>query len=149
MGDLYTGPINQAVEDIKNDEQIQTALKTDIISSAFVIAYDAGPGNQPKSQEELEDDKFFKKNRHEDNFRMPVIVIEKNGKYQDFYYNSSDGIWKLLSENYDHMTFQDWWDEEEVAMPRAKVPNFLFATEAVGSSKIFEGSEFEQIEIDY
>lgn len=91
----------------------------------------------------------FKKNWHEDNFRMPVIVIEKNGKYQDFYYNPSDGVWKLLSENYEHMTFQDWWDEEQVAMPRAKVPNFLFATESVGSGKIFEGSEFEQIEINY
>lgn len=47
--------------------------------------------------------------------RMKVIVVEKNGYYQDFYYN---GGWKMLSE-YGYQ--QNSWEDEEIGVPTPDV----------------------------
>lgn len=48
--------------------------------------------------------------------RMQVIVVEKNGYYQDFYYN---GGWKMLTE---YGGQQCSWEEEEIGVP---TPDFI------------------------
>lgn len=50
--------IEDAINNLKNDEHIATAIKANIINCAFVIAYDAGPGNSPSSKEEMTDNQF-------------------------------------------------------------------------------------------
>lgn len=86
----------------------------------------------------------FKKKEHEDNFREDVIICEKDGKYQDFYYNQSDGVFKMLSEpgdpNDDNtMTFREWWLEEEVIPYPGKctVPLGLKHCYAAGPENVF------------
>ena len=79
---------------------------------------------------------IWKRNKG-DNWRMPVIVVENNGKLQDFYYNDSDMMWKLLSEKDARMS--TWWREEGLSMP------FYFPEEFKGKktveNKIFKGIE--------
>lgn len=86
----------------------------------------------------------FKKKEGEDNFREDVIICEKNGEYQDFYYNQSDEVFKALSEqgnseDDDTMTFREWWLEEEIISYPGKctVPLGLRNRYAAGSEKIF------------
>ena len=69
----------------------------------------------------------FKENK----FRMPVVVVKVGNKYQDFYYNDSEQVWKMLSEPEDY-TIQSWWNEEELATPAVKVPSFLKGKKAAG-----------------
>lgn len=76
----------------------------------------------------------FKRNE-KDNWRMPVIVVEKNGDYQDFYYNEDEGVWKMLSEG----DIQTWWEEEEVCF-NPKVPKFLEDKYVAGPDKVLEDS---------
>lgn len=54
------------------------------------------------------------KHNESEGFRMPVIIVEKNGHYQDLYYNEREGNWKLLSipEGYPFLTI--WELQEEV-----------------------------------
>lgn len=54
--------------------------------------------------------------------RMLVVVIEEGGRYQDLYYNESQGVFKLLSENYEDSTPRDWWNEEAIGV---ECPDFL------------------------
>ena len=52
------------------------------------------------------------------NDRMQVIIVENNGKYQDFYYNDAQLCFKPLSESsVDNMSPADWWAEEEINSP--------------------------------
>lgn len=71
----------------------------------------------------------FKHNAGTDGYRMPVIVVENNGKYQDFYYNKSDGFWKMLSESED--TMEDWWEEEQVSF-ESHIPEIFKNIHTVG-----------------
>ena len=82
----------------------------------------------------------WKRNKGE-NWRMPVIVVENNGKLQDFYYNNSDIMWKLLSEK--DALMSTWWREEGLSMP------FYFPNEFKGrktvEKKIFKNNEDLQV----
>ena len=46
--------------------------------------------------------------------RLTTIIVEKDGKYQDFYFN---GVFKVLSEEWSEvgtqMTPSEWWEEED------------------------------------
>lgn len=86
----------------------------------------------------------FKRNEGEDNFRSPVIICEKDGKYQDFYYNPSDEVFKMLSEpgdpnDDDTMTFREWWLVEEIVSYPGKctVPLGLKHCFAAGPENVF------------
>lgn len=57
--------IERAVSNLKNDEHIKTALQTDIIKSAYIISKDAGPSEEPMSEEEKENERFYQKYLHE------------------------------------------------------------------------------------
>ena len=48
--------------------------------------------------------------------RLNIIVVEKNGYYQDFYYN---GGWKMLTEDGGQ---QNSWEEEDIGLP---TPDFI------------------------
>lgn len=82
----------------------------------------------------------WKRNKGE-NWRMPVIVVENNGKLQDFYYNDSDRMWKILSEN--NALMSTWWREEGLSMP------FYFPEEFKGrktvEKRIFKNNEDMQV----
>jgi len=82
----------------------------------------------------------FKSNK----FRMPVVVVKVGDKYQDFYYNNGEQVWKLLSEPKDY-TIQSWWNEEQLAMPRPKVPDFLKGKKAAGAQILAEVEDKEII----
>lgn len=83
---------------------------------------------------------IWKRNKGE-NWRMPVIVVENNGKLQDFYYNDSDRMWKILSEN--NALMSTWWREEGLSMP------FYFPEQFKGrktvEKKIFKNNEDIQV----
>lgn len=57
--------IEWAIENIKNDEQIKTAMATGILGSVFVIAYDHELRNIPKSDEERKSYAFFQEHQVE------------------------------------------------------------------------------------
>lgn len=61
---------------------------------------------------------------NEPQVRMCVIICEKNGQYQDFYYNEHEGCFKPLSESYEDskMSPSEWWKEEYIS---TKCPDFF------------------------
>lgn len=64
--DFYSDEkIKWAIENIKNDEQIKTAMATGILGSVFVIAYNHDSGNIPASDEERESMSFFQEHQIE------------------------------------------------------------------------------------
>ncbi len=88
------------------------------------------------------------KHNQDDRFRMPVIIAEKNGKFQDFYYNDSDCCWKPLTE--ENTSLRDSWIAEEVVWGEKDVIPAKFKYEsASGYEEVLDLDNKKPIDIDF
>lgn len=51
-----------------------------------------------------------------------IVVRRKDNNFEDFYYNGFAKVFKPLSEAYEDMTYDEWWDENNM---QATIPDYL------------------------
>lgn len=102
--------IINSVKLLRHDEHICAACDTDIIDKAYIVAHESYSHNEPRSDEEIESDKFYEKNNMEILFGITsMLPIQRPYHYSEKSARIFIPSWSMLADNlnFDKDDFND------------------------------------------